>query len=69
MVRSLSFPTPPEPFPQRSVPARERQAPCGGLVGDTGHLPTESPSQPLKKKLRFFHPVYSIAYLYKILYP
>ena len=46
----IEFPrTTPEPFPQRSVPTRERQAPCGGLTGDADSLPVESPSRFLKK--------------------
>ena len=32
------------PFPQRSIPALERQAPCGGLTGEPNlSLPTVRP--------------------------
>ena len=38
------------PFPQRSVPTLERQAPCGGLTGLPNHsLPKGQPEKKKKK--------------------
>jgi len=35
-------------FPQRSIQTLERNAPCGGLIGESRFLPTERPSQIVK---------------------